>query len=377
MNIAIASTFHPYRGGMASFNDRMAESLSAEGHDVKCYNWSRQYPSILFPGEAQTLTGHSTPPRSEAPMDSINPLSWKKTAASILAGGQVDVLLLPFWHASLTPALRGVAKRVKKMSPSTKVVALMHNSSSHDSASVDKWLVKRFLNRVDSCVTLSESVKDEVIALDPTMECKVLFHPLYDHYPKAYDKQGSREALGVPSGAKLALFFGLIRPYKGLDVLLKSAKNLSSDIHILIAGECYGPWGEYQKMIDESGCNERIHIIPRFVEEAELPEIFSATDCLILPYLSASQSGVVATSIHYNIPIIASNVGDLPSSIETGVTAWLGCAAGAHLWVSPAICGTIGVHIVVHHAKEDSCFWRALWLRVQMLVVNMVNLIGQ
>jgi glycosyltransferase involved in cell wall biosynthesis len=256
-------------------------------------------------------------------MDSINPLSWKKTAASILDGGQVDVLLLPFWHASLTPALRGVAKRVKKTSPKTRVVALMHNASSHDGASVDKWLVKRFLKRVDSCITLSDSVRDEVLALDSTMECGVLFHPLYDHYPKACDKQGAREALGIPNEAKLALFFGLIRPYKGLEILLKSVKNLSKDIHILIAGECYGPWGGYQKLIDESGCRDRIHLISRFVEEDELPEIFSASDCLVLPYLSASQSGVVATSIHYNTPIIASNVGDLPSSIVAGVTGEL------------------------------------------------------
>jgi glycosyltransferase involved in cell wall biosynthesis len=323
MKIAIASTFHPYRGGIASFNDRMAAALSHAGHDVRCYNWSRQYPALLFPGEAQTLSGHSTPPRSEAPLDSINPRSWKKTAEKILVDGELDVLLLPFWHASLTPALRGVARRVKKMSPSTRVVALMHNASSHDGSSVDKWLVKRFLKRVDSCITLSHSVRDEVKHLDESIECNVLFHPLYNHYPKALAKAEARSKLDIPVEAKVLTFFGLIRPYKGLEVLLRSVKNLKQEIHLLIAGECYGDWAEYQKMIDESGCGDRIHLIPRFVEEEELPTIFGATDCLVLPYLKASQSGVVATAIHYNVPIIASNVGDLSSSVEEGVTGEL------------------------------------------------------
>ena len=114
MNIAIASTFHPYRGGIAAFNDRLASSLTSAGHNVRCYNWSRQYPSILFPGKGQTIKGQPTPSNSEAPLDSINPKTWRATAAKILNDGDVEVLILPFWHASLAPALRSVAKRLKK-----------------------------------------------------------------------------------------------------------------------------------------------------------------------------------------------------------------------------------------------------------------------
>jgi len=323
MKIAIVSTFYPYRGGIASFNDRMTKALEAEGHEVNCYNWSRQYPSFLFPGEAQTISGKSTPSGSEAPLDSINPRTWKNTADRILSDVKMDVLLLPFWHASLAPALRSVARRVKKLSPSTKIVALMHNGSSHDGAGVDRWLTKRFLKRVDSCITLSENVKDEVLQLHPGMDCQVLFHPLYDHYPSGISSLKAKAELGIPEDAKVVLFFGLIRPYKGLSTLLMAASELDSPIHILIAGECYGAWEPYQKLIAESKCSDRIHVINRFIDEAELPAIFSASDCVVLPYLQASQSGVVATALHYNKSIIASDVGDLAGSIKDGITGKL------------------------------------------------------
>ena len=323
MNIAIASTFHPYRGGIATFNERLASSLKEAGHSVRCYNWSRQYPAFLFPGEAQTIQGHSAPQNQEAPLDSINPKSWRATASKILSDGDVDVLMLPFWHSSLSPALRGVAKRLKKLSPSTKIVALMHNASSHDGSSVDKWLTNRFLKRVDSCIVLSESVKKDVKKLMPSLECKVLFHPLYDHYPKILQKADSRKKLGISSDVNLALFFGLIRPYKGLDVLLSAMNNVDENTHLLIAGECYENWNKYSKIIEKNNLGDRMHLINKFVDEEELPVIFGASDLLVLPYKKASQSGVVATAIHYNTPIVASNVGDLENSIVDGSTGYL------------------------------------------------------
>ena len=323
MNIAIVSTFPPYRGGIATFNDRLVISLNNAGHSVNCFNWSRQYPSFLFPGEAQTIKGLSTPNKKEAPLDSINPRSWKSTANKILGCGNVDVLLLPFWHASLAPALRGVAKRVKKLSSETEIVALMHNASSHDGKAVDKWLTKRFLQAVDSCVVLSNSVKNGVVKLRSDISCKVLFHPLYDHYPAARDKVDARKNLGIDEKVNLLLFFGLIRPYKGLDCLLEALSELDEQTELLITGESYENWNKYDSIIKKLNLQNRVHLINRFVSDSELPDIFSSADCLILPYKQASQSGVVATAIHYNTPIIASNVGDLKNSITEGKTGTL------------------------------------------------------
>lgn len=325
MKIAIASTFHPYRGGIAQFNDQMANALKSRGHDVHCYNWSRQYPSVLFPGKTQTKTGTTRPTSSpEAPMDSISPNSWRKTASVILEHGNVDLVLLPFWHSALAPALRGVAKAIKKQSPMTRVVAIMHNATSHDGKASDKWLTRRFLNRVDSCITLSKSVSEDVAKLVPKIQIKTLFHPLYSHYPKIESRSESLNQLGIPTSVKhTILFFGLIRPYKGLTTLIKAADELNSDIHIIIAGECYGSWNKYKRLIKNSSAASRIHVFNRFIPDSELPQIFGASDLVVLPYLNASQSGVTATAIHYNLPIIASNVGDLPSTITPGVTGEL------------------------------------------------------
>ncbi|PCJ81462.1 MAG: hypothetical protein COA49_05055 [Bacteroidetes bacterium] len=322
MNIAIASTFFPYRGGIAQFNDQMVSALKANGHKVKCYNWSRQYPALLFPGVAQTVSGTVRPISSpEAPMDSISPNSWRKTAKAILSEGEVDMVLLPFWHSALAPALRGVARAINKLSPNTKVVALMHNATSHDGKASDKWLTRRFLNRVDSCITLSQSVTDSVHKLSPNLPNKTLFHPLFDHYPCALPKNEARKELGIPDSAKhVALFFGLIRPYKGLATLLEATNYLADNTHLIIAGECYGSWLPYEKLISESKASSRIHVLNRFIPDIELPVIFGAADLVVLPYLHASQSGVTATAIHYNLPIIASNVGDLPSSISQNIT---------------------------------------------------------
>ncbi len=322
MKIAIASTFHPYRGGIAQFNDAMAIALRAEGHMVNCFNWSRQYPSILFPGVAQTKSGTSTPPHStSAPLDSISPYSWRKTAKIILCDEGVDVVILPFWHSALAPALRGVARSIKRLSPDTKLIAIMHNATSHDGKASDKWLTRRFLKRVDNAVTLSTSVTEDVIKLAPKLPIKTLFHPLYDDLQKKPDKNIAREKLGIPENAKnIVLFFGLIRPYKGLEVLLKAANLLSEDTHLIIAGECYGSWDKYEKIINVSNAKSRIHVFNRFIPDEQLGDFFVAADLVALPYLSASQSGVTATAIQFDLPIIASNVGDLSNSItnETG-----------------------------------------------------------
>jgi len=200
----------------------------------------------------------------------------------------------------------------------------MHNATSHDGKASDKWLTRRFLKRVDNVVTLSTSVTQDVRKLAPDLPIKTLFHPLYDDLPKKPEKKMAREKLGIPVNAKnVILFFGLIRPYKGLEVLLKAANLLSEDTHLIIAGECYGSWDKYEKIINGSKAKSRIHIFNRFIPDEQLGEFFVAADLVALPYLSASQSGVTATAIQYDLPIVASNVGDLSNSITNGKTGTL------------------------------------------------------
>lgn len=320
MNIAIASTFHPYRGGIAAFNDRLAKTLSSEGHTVKTFNWKRQYPNYFFPGKAQTKEGH-TPPSSG--LDSINPLSWRKVAREITSERDFDVLYLPFWHSALSPALSSLAYRVKKLSPRTKIVGIIHNSGSHDGSLADKSLSKYFLNSLDSCVTLSGTVTERVKAFVPKIDCTTLFHPLYDHYESKVSKEYAVTNLGLNKELPTVLFFGLIRPYKGLDVLIEAADKIKTDVQFLIAGECYEDWSKYSKLIEKSGKSDKFKVIGKFIPDDDLAVIFSASDVLVLPYKNATQSGVTATAIHYDLPIIATRVGDLSESISENLTGLL------------------------------------------------------
>lgn len=322
MNIAIASTFHPYRGGIASFNDRLAKSLEAEGHTVKTFNWKRQYPKFFFPGKDQTKSGHTHPPKG-AVLDSINPFSWRKVASEITAGEKIDVLYLPFWHSALSPALSSLARKVKKISPETKIVGIIHNSGSHDGSPADKKLSSVFLNSLDECITLSNIVSQRVSELAPELKCTTLFHPLYDHYPQRISKSTAVESLGLRPEIPTVLFFGLIRPYKGLDVLIEAASIVKQDVQFLVAGESYEPWSKYEKLIVDSGIAEKFTVLGKFIPDSELSTIFSASDVLVLPYKNATQSGVTATALHYDLPIIASRIGDLPDSITENLTGLL------------------------------------------------------
>lgn len=322
MNIAIASTFHPYRGGVASFNDRLAKSLEAEGHAVRIFNWKRQYPKLLFPGKSQIKEGHSHPPQNSV-LDSINPFSWRKVARDITSIESVDVLYLPFWHSALSPALSTIARRVKVLRPEIKIIGIIHNSGSHDGSPSDKSLSKYFLSSLDECVTLSNSVAKRVKELAPDLKCTNMFHPLYDHYPEKTSKSSAAQSLNLKSELPTVLFFGLIRPYKGLDVLIEAASQVKEDVQFLVAGECYENWSKYSDLIENSGVSRKFTVISKFIPDNELSEIFSASDVLVLPYKNATQSGVTATAIHYDLPIIASRVGDLPDSITEGLTGLL------------------------------------------------------
>lgn len=320
MNIAIASTFHPYRGGIAAFNDRLAKTLESDGHTVKTFNWKRQYPSYFFPGKAQTKDGHNPP---SSGLDSINPMSWRRVAKEIVDERDVDVLYLPFWHSALSPALSSLALRVKKRSPRTTIIGIIHNSGSHDGSFADKSLSRYFLKSLDSCVTLSEIVTSRVKKLVPDLKCMTLFHPLYDHYPSKVSKEYAAKKLGLNPELPTVLFFGLIRPYKGLDILIEAVSHVKADAQYLIAGECYEDWSKYSKQIENSGKSNRFKVISKFIPNDELAVIFSASDILALPYKNATQSGVTATAIHYDLPIIATRVGDLAESISDNLTGLL------------------------------------------------------
>ncbi len=320
MRIAIASTFPPYRGGIAQFNHRLSIALQEIGHEVHCANWKRQYPSFLFPGKSQLTLGADLTSGPAAVLDSIDPKTWRATATFLMSNSP-DILLIPFWHAALTPALVGVISRMKKQRPELLVVGLMHNATSHDSKFWDITLTKRFIGHLDSTFTLSEQVAKRVSELVPDQEPSVLFHPLYDHYPDLPPQLDARTRLDLPAPneADVLLFFGLIRAYKGLQTLINAMQHLAHrerPVHLVIAGESYDDWGPYQSLIDASGMSSRIHVHNRFILDEELSTFFSSCQAVCLPYLKASQSGVTAIALHYDKPVVASDVGGLSEYLQ-------------------------------------------------------------
>lgn len=326
MRLAIPSTFPPFRGGISQFNESLKSALESAGHEVIVVNWSRQYPNLLFPGKDQRDPELK---RSYAErLDSLSPSTWKRVGKE-LADAQLDVVLVPFWHAALSPALVGVIRSMRKSSTGTppRVIGLVHNAGSHDAAWWDARLTGRFLGQLDAAWTLSEEVAERLHELSPDLEVHSLFHPLYDHFPDLEPSAEAKQKLHLPESARVLLYFGLIRPYKGLEVLIEAFASMPSSeeapVHLLVAGECYGDWRPYQRMIDESPAHDRIQTHERFISDQEVGLFFGAADAVVLPYRRASQSGVTAVALHYGKPIVASDVGGLAEYIQAGQTGEL------------------------------------------------------
>lgn len=317
MRLGLASTFPPFRGGIAQFNAAAVRALKDRGHDVESVTWSRQYPGLLFPGTTQWEPGKGTADVDmPALLDSLYPASWSRTGRHLAE--RCDVVVLPFWHAALAPALTGVAKSAKKHGVK-HVMALMHNATSHDGKRMDRILVNRFLRQVDGVVTLSGPVSAALREWSPV----TLFHPLYDHLPRGPRKEEARRQLGLSKDDVVHLFFGLIRPYKGLSVLLEAMKDLPEHHKLVVAGECYGSWEPYAEVIRKHGLESRVLIHNEFIEDDLVPIYFSAANTAVLPYTQASQSGVTALALHHEVRVVASDVGDLANTVVPELTGRL------------------------------------------------------
>ena len=313
MKIAIVSVFPPYRGGIAQFNEAMAKAFTAAGYECIGFNFSRQYPSLLFPGTDQYEEGLKSQFVREAAVDSVNPMSWYR-CARLVGKEQPDVVIIPFWTAFLAPALATVARRIKTLHPSCRLVGLFHNANSHDAKPWEKALTQRLVRSIDEAWTLSEDVSKQLNTQRQELPITTAFHPLYEHFDPLISRDDAREQLHIPAGPKMVLFFGLIRPYKGLEWLLNAATELQKsreDVCFCIAGEPYTDWAPYQRIIDASPTPERFHSHLRFIPNEEVHVFFSAADLVCLPYASASQSGVTAIAMHYHKPVVATDVGGL------------------------------------------------------------------
>ncbi len=321
MRIAILSCFYPYRGGISQFNASILNELGKQ-HLVKAFNFKRQYPEFLFPGKTQKVTPEDSavPVESVSLLDTANPFSYPATARAI-AAWQPDLLVMRYWMSWFAPSLGYVARRLKGR---CKVVSILDNVIPHEPHFFDKPFTRYFLSGNTGCVTMCDEVAKDLLAIRDDMPYTILPHPLYTHFGEKMDRAEAEKALGLPGGRKNILFFGLIRHYKGLDILLEAFRSLGDDYQLIIAGEPYGSFEPYQKIIDSLPGKDRIRLIPEYIPDAEVKKYFSAADVTVLPYRSATQSGISSISYHFEVPMIVTAVGGLTETVGdrgTGLVA--------------------------------------------------------
>jgi len=313
MKIAFLSTFYPFRGGIAQFNASLYRALE-KNHELKAFTFRRQYPEFLFPGKTQYVQEGDIADKIDSTevLDTINPFSYQQTAIKIKQW-QPDILIMKYWMSFFGPSLGWVARQ---MPETTKVITVLDNVIPHEKRFFDKSFTSFFLKQNDGFVAMSETVEKDLLYLLPNAKYIKHLHPIYDHFGKKTDKIEARKELKIPDNKKVLLFFGFIRDYKGLDILIDSFSKLNNEYHLIIAGEVYGSFEKYKDQIDKIPNKENISLFNDYIPDDKVPLFFSASDVCILPYKSATQSGITYISYHFDLPIIATDVGGLRETIQ-------------------------------------------------------------
>jgi glycosyltransferase involved in cell wall biosynthesis len=289
-------------------------------HDIKAFTFKRQYPDILFPGETQYVTEKDNADKIDAlrVLDTINPLTYIKSGKTI-ANYNPDILLMKFWMPFFAPSL-GLASSIVRKKRKTKSIAILDNVIPHEKKPMDIAFIKYFLARTDRYVVMSSTVEKDLLQLKPDAKYILKPHPLYEQFGNAIDKTEAKKKLNLPLDKKIILFFGFIRDYKGLDELIRSMGLLPADYHLVIAGESYGSFDKYNELIKQLKLSERISLFVRYIDDFEVPSFFSAADVCVLPYKSATQSGIVQIAYNFNMPVIATDKGGLSEMITDNKT---------------------------------------------------------
>jgi len=323
-HVIIIGPAHPLRGGLSSFNERLAREYITQGAQTEIYTFSLQYPAFLFPGTTQ----YSSEP---APTDilihekinSISPLNWLWIGYE-LCEKKPDIIVVRFWLPFMGPCLGTILRLVKK-NKHTKVICIADNIIPHEKRFGDKAFTKYFIKPIDAFITMSDKVLGDLKGLTDK-PAKQIVHPLYDNFGEAVSKEIACEHLGIPTNKKIILFFGFIRKYKGLDVLLEAMLLLkqqgffeTNPVQLLIAGEFYENPAPYLDTIQNTGIEPYIILKNEFIPDSEVKYYLSAADCVIQPYKNATQSGVTPLAYHFEKPMLVTNVGGLAALVPPTV----------------------------------------------------------
>ena len=327
--IIILGPAHPLRGGgITTFNERLAKEFMQQGFATSIYSFSLQYPGFLFPGKTQwseepapaALDIHSR-------INSINPLNWISVGKEIKKL-KPDIVVVRYWLPFMGPCLGSILRIIKK-NKHTRIICIADNMIPHEKRFGDKAFTNYFIKPVDAFITMSEKVMSDLRSFTSTTPAQLVPHPLYDNFGEKVSKQAAREKLGIDPNKKILLFFGFIRKYKGLDMLLEAmklvkekTKQLPADAsldathcQLMVAGEFYDERKIYEQQIDELGIRDQLILHTDFINDSDVKYYLSAADVLVQPYRNATQSGVTPLAYHFEIPMIVTNVGGLPSLV--------------------------------------------------------------
>jgi glycosyltransferase involved in cell wall biosynthesis len=310
----------PLRGGLATFDQRLAKEFIDHGTSCSIYSFSLQYPNFLFPGTTQ----YSSDPAPEnlviqTAINSINPLNWIKVGNRIQKI-KPDLIVVRYWLPLMGPALGTILRRVKK-NRHTKIIAITDNIIPHEKRPGDHAFTRYFLNSCDAFITMSEKVMDDLKKYQPSKPAQQVLHPLYDNFGAIVPKTVARAHFGFDADKKIILFFGFIRKYKGLDLLLKAMKIIRDKYgagqspKLLVAGEFYEDAKPYTELIASLGIEDVLILRTTFIADSEVKYYLCAADVVVQPYRSATQSGVTPLAYHFEKPMVVTNVGSLPALV--------------------------------------------------------------
>lgn len=321
--VILVGPAYPYRGGLAAFNERLAESLQCAGYEVEIWTFTLQYPGFLFPGKTQLSTGSA--PESlmiRRKLNSVNPFNWLKVGGQ-LRKANPDMVVFAYWMSFFAPCYGVVARRLRR----GKRIALVHNMIPHEKTLLDKLLPPFFVNSMDGFVALSESVLKDVSKFDKHQKPQAWTpHPIYDHFGSREPRETALDRLGLSKDYRYLLFFGLVRAYKGLDVLIEAFADerlAKYPLRLLVAGEFYEDKESYQESIRLHGLEDKVVVNDEFVPDDQVKDYFNAADIVVQPYKSATQSGVTQIAYHFEKPMLVTDVGGLKEIVPDQVVGYV------------------------------------------------------
>lgn len=320
MKIVSIGPAYPYRGGPATFNDRLARQFTIEGHDIEIFTFTLQYPKLLFPGRTQYTDG---PPPAGIKilriLNSINPFNWIATGLKIKKE-KPDILLIRFWLPFMGPCF-GTIARIARSNRFTTVICIFDNVIPHEKRLGDIVLTKYFTGSIDGAIVMSQTVLNDLKIFRKEIPVRLSPHPIFDNYGISMERGEALKTLNLDPDYSYLLFFGFIRAYKGLDLLIDAFSDpglRNRKLKLIIAGEFYEDDSPYKDKITSYNLQNEIIFFDHFIKDSEVALFFSAADIVVQPYKTATQSGVTQIAFYFEKPMLVTDVGGLREIVPDG-----------------------------------------------------------